>query len=227
MRKVDEVDNQGNAEENIQQDQKVESSDKGQDNEILGNPGIKALRVERQRVKELEAQLREFENQGNKNKSSDNADSDVVTLKEQLGFLTSGNAELQTKIRLQQEQYKAKLEEKEKQIENYEIKNSFEKISLAAGLDPRYLGLYYSSVRPELKVVEGKVVHRTGVELNEWIETNKLNYPDLFKANNPGGVGARGGGATTNSKGRVSRSDPSAYFKNLGRIAKGEIQVDD
>jgi hypothetical protein len=209
--------------QNVVKDSQSEDNQDNQEKETFGEAGIKALRAERQKVKELEARLREIESQRTETSSNEND----VSLREQLSFLTNGNAELQSKLRLQKEQYEAQLQEKEKQIENYEIKTNFEKTSLAAGLDPTYLGLYYSSVRPELTVVDGKVVHKTGVELTEWIETSKLNYPDLFRANNPGGVNARGGGATVNGKARVSRSDPSAFFKNLDDIASGRVQVDD
>lgn len=210
--------------QNLQESDDVQES-KDDDTSSFGEAGIKALRKERQRVKELEAKLREIEDSQKSSSSSD--DSNIVTLREQLSFLTNGNAELQSKIRLQKEEYESQLEEKNKQIENYEIKSAFEKVSTSAGLDTRYLGLYYASVRPDLSVVDGKVVHRSGVELSEWIETNKLNYPDLFKANNPGGVNARGGGASVKGKSRVSRSDTSSFFKNLDLIAKGEVQVDD
>ena len=212
---------QENQESNQENSQELQEN--SQEQQLFGEAGIKALRIERQKVKELEARLRDIESQQNLSFKNENE----VTLKEQLSFLTNGNAELQGKLRLQKEQYEAKLKQKEQQIENYEIKSSFEKTSLAVGLDPIYLGLYYSSVRPELKFVEGKVVHQSGVELQEWIETNKLNYPDLFKAKNPGGVNARGGGASITRKSRVSRSDPSAFFKNLDGIASGNVEVDD
>lgn len=208
----------------IQHQESDDVQESKDDDTSFGEAGIKALRKERQRVKELEAKLREIEDS---QKSSSSSDDNVVTLREQLSFLANGNAELQSKIRLQKEEYESQLEEKNKQIENYEIKSAFEKVSTSAGLDSRYLGLYYASVRPDLSVVDGKVVHRSGVELSEWIETNKLNYPDLFKANNPGGVNARGGGASVKGKSRVSRSDTSSFFKNLELIAKGEVQVDD
>lgn len=209
--------------QNLQESDDVQESK--DDDTSFGEAGIKALRKERQRVKELEAKLREIEDSQKSSSSSD--DSDTITLREQLSFLTNSNAELQSKVRLQKEEYESQLAEKNKQIENYEIKGAFEKVSAAAGLDSRYSGLYYASVRPDLSVVDGKVVHRSGVELSEWIDTNKLNYPDLFKANNPGGVNARGGGASVKGKSRVSRSDTSSFFKNLDLIAKGEVQVDD
>ena len=193
-------------------------NDSESNDEELGNAGISALRKERAEVKRLKKELAELKAGGN--------ESDL-TLKEQLSFLTNGNNQLTKKIEQQKQHYEKIISEQRAEIESNLITNKFEKACLAEGLDPSYLELLQKSNISDLRLVDDKITHKSGVELNEWIESKKAQYPDLFKVKNPGGVGANGGSPPDSKSMVVSRSDPQAFFKNLSKIASGEAKTVD
>jgi hypothetical protein len=185
----------------------------------LGETGLEsALRKEREERKRLEKQLNDLKG------------------KAEVGDILAGEVqEYKAKLQTQQEEHTQKLEElkgeisqREKIITQSKIESEFLKTAREIQLNSKFQGLLLNAHKHEFTVADGVVKTLDGKTVNEWLESQRSQYPELFDAPKTSGSGM--GGSRSNSSGTrrtvINSSNNQEFLNNLDGIIDGSVSVD-
>jgi hypothetical protein len=181
----------------------------------LEQPGLDALRKERERADGLQKQLKELQL---KIQSGDVLASELQTTKTLL-------AEVQAQKDRDIAEVRSLVEAKDKTLKALRIEQQFNRAAAATKLNSVYAPILLGANASNFVVADdGSVTTTDGKTLTEWIDGQREQLPDLFEAPNSSGSGARSSRNNFNGgKKVVSRDDGKAFMQNLDAIADGSI----
>lgn len=183
--------------------------------EELQQPGLDALRKERERADAAEKLLKELQG---KVGSADVLASELNNTK---ALLTAEQKKRETEFA----EIQKTLAERESAIASLKVEQAYNKAAVAAKLNPTYTELLLKANSSEFVVGETGILTKDGKTLDDWILDKKTEMPQLFLAPEISGSGSVQGRVTTNKKGVVSRDNSADFIANLDAIAKGEIET--
>jgi hypothetical protein len=183
--------------------------------EELQQPGLDALRKERERADAAEKQLKELQG---KVGSADVLANELNTTKSLL-------AAEQKKRESDFAELQKTLAEKESAIASLKIEQAFHKAVATAKLNPAYSDLLLKANSSEFVVTESGIVTKDGKSLDDWAISKKAEMPQLFLPPEIPGSGTIPGKNSTSKKGVISRDNPVEFMGNLDAIASGEIDT--
>lgn len=184
----------------------------------LEQPGLVALRKERERADELQRQLRDLQG---KVQSSDVLASEVQQLRNSL-------VESESQKNKDLAETRAILQQKDDALNNLRIEQQFNRVAVNVRLNPVYQSLLLSANKSDFKVSDdGVVLTVDGKSIADWMEIQRSTLPELFDAPGISGSGSRTS-RNINSGGKrvVSRDDSKVFMQNLDAIADGTVTTE-
>ena len=183
----------------------------------LGENGLEALRKEREERKKLEAQLKELRG------------------KAEAGDILAGEIqEYKTKLHNKEQEYtqnleqlKGEISQREKIITSSKIESDFLRAAGEIQLNSKFQGLLLNAHKHEFTVIDGVAKTADGKTVNQWLENQRSQYPELFDAPKTSGSGM--GGSRSNSSGArrvIDSSNSQQFLNNLDGIIDGSVSVE-
>jgi hypothetical protein len=187
--------------------------------ELLGVPGLEALKRERLRRKELE---RELDSLKVKIESGD-------VLAFELQESRSAIARLEKERETLTASFQQQLDDKDGQIKSIHLERNFRSAASKHLLNPKYIDTIYAAHKGDFIISSdnSKIATIDEKSIDDWFEAKRDEYPELFQAPGASGTGI---GASNDGRRRsriISRNDNASVIANLDAIAKGEIVLGD
>jgi len=181
----------------------------------LEQPGLEALRKERERANALESELKELrsKNQG------------TEMLAEQLSQTKKQFLDFQSAKEKELSELKSSLELRDKEILESKIERKFKTSAIAYQLNADYQDVLLAAHKSNMRLEEDKLLVG-GKTFDEWIVSQREKLPRIFDAPNTSGSGATQSDRTSYTQKRsIPRDDGQAFIDNLDAIAKGKIDT--
>jgi hypothetical protein len=185
----------------------------------LGEPGIEALRKEREVRKQLEADLKALQAQL---KSGD-------VLAFELQEARSQAAKLERDKQKEVDTLRIEIEKRDRLLQENQLNQVFRAAAAQYNLSPKFTEVLLAANRSQFQLSPDgdKVGTADGKTLADWFESQREDKPEIFLAPTPQGTG----GISSNGSGRksrlISRNDSASFLQNLDAIAKGDIVTGD
>ena len=184
----------------------------------LGENGLDALRKEREERRKLEQQLKDLKGK------AEVGDILAAEVQEYKAKLQTKEQEYNQSI----EQLKGEISQREKIITQSKIESEFLKTAGEIQLNSKFQGLLLNAHKHEFTVADGVVKTLDGKTVNEWLESQRSQYPELFDAHKTSGSGM--GGSRSNSSGTrrtvINSSNNRQFLDNLDGIIDGSVSVE-
>lgn len=212
--------NQNNGDNNNGNNSNLSSSSfTGNTSSSLGDAGLEALRKEREERKKLEQQLRDLKGK------AEAGDILAGELQEYKSKLEQQKQEYSQNI----EQLKSEIAQREKIITSSKIESEFLKTAGEIQLNSKFQNLLLNAHRHEFTVTDGIVKTADGKTVKEWLESQRLQYPELFDAPKTSGSGIGGNRLSSSSGNRrtvINTSDSKQFLDNLDGIIAGTVTTE-
>jgi hypothetical protein len=181
----------------------------------LEQPGLEALRKERERANALESELKDLrsKNQG------------TEMLAEQLSQTKKQLMDFQSAKEKELSELKRDLELRDKEILEVRIERKFKASSIAYQLNADYQDVLLAAYKSNMKL-EDDTLLVGDKSFDDWIVSQRAKLQRIFDAPNTSGSGATQSDRTGYTQKRsIPRDDSSAFIDNLEAIAKGKIDT--
>lgn len=182
----------------------------------LEQPGIEALRKERERSSRLESELKELrsKNQG------------TEMLAEQLSQTKKELIDYQSNKEKELSELKHSLESRDKEILESRIERKFKTSAIAYQLNADYQDMLLAAHKSRMKLSAEDTLLVGDKTFDEWIISQREKLPRIFDAPNTSGSGSTQSDRTgSGQKKSIQRDDSIAFIDNLDAIAKGKIET--
>jgi hypothetical protein len=191
----------------------------GVENELaepLQQPGLDALRKERDRADAAEKLLKEVQG---KVQSGDVLASELNSTK---ALLAAEQKQRETQL----SELQKSLSDKESAIAQLKIEQAFNRAAASAKLNPAYNDLLLKGNFEQFVASETGVITKDGRNIDDWIAAKKSELPQLFLAPEVSGSGMSPNSRTSNgAKKAIARDNSKDFMSNLDAIASGEIDT--
>jgi hypothetical protein len=182
----------------------------------LEQPGIEALRKERERANALESELKELrsKNQG------------TEMLAEQLSQVKKQLVDFQSAKEKELSELKSSLELRDKEILESKIERKFKTSAIAYQLNADYQDVLLAAHKSRMKLTEEDKLLVGDKTFEDWILSQREQLPRIFDAPDTSGSGSTQSHRTGyGQKKSVPRDDSAAFIDNIEAIAKGDINT--
>jgi hypothetical protein len=184
--------------------------------EPLQQPGLDALRKERDRADAAEKLLKELQG---KVQSGDVLAGELNSTK---ALLAAEQKQRETQL----SELQKTLSDKESAIAQLKIEQAFNRAAASAKLNPAYNDLFLKGNFDQFVVGDTSVLTKDGKNLDEWITSKKAELPQLFLAPDVSGSGMPPNSKQSNAaKKAIVRDNPKEFMDNLDAIADGSIDT--
>jgi predicted nuclease with TOPRIM domain len=183
--------------------------------EPLQQPGLEALRKERERADAAEKLLKELQG---KIQSGDVLAGELTNTK---ALLAAEQKKRETELSSLQKS----LSDKEKAIAQLKIEQAFNRAAAAAKLNPTYNELFLKGNFDQFVVGDAGVLTTDGKSIDDWITNKKSELPQLFLAPDVSGSGMSPASKSPATKKAIPRDDANSFMSNLDAIASGEMDT--
>jgi predicted nuclease with TOPRIM domain len=183
--------------------------------EPLQQPGLDALRKERDRADAAEKLLKELQG---KIQSGDVLAGELTNTK---ALLAAEQKKRETEL----SQLQKSLSDKEKAIAQLKIEQAFNRAAAAAKLNPTYNELFLKGNFDQFVVSDTGVLTTDGKTIDDWITNKKSELPQLFLAPDVSGSGMSPASKAPATKKAIARDDANSFMSNLDAIASGELDT--
>jgi hypothetical protein len=184
--------------------------------EPLQQPGLDALRKERDRADAAEKLLKELQG---KVQSGDVLAGELNSTK---ALLAAEQKQRETQL----SELQKTLSDRETAIAQLKIEQAFNRAAASAKLNPAYNDLFLKGNFDQFVVGETGVLTKDGKNLDEWITSKKAELPQLFLAPDVSGSGMPPNSKqSTGAKKAIVRDNPKEFMDNLDAIADGSIDT--
>jgi hypothetical protein len=198
-----------------QENQNQQLPDNQNQNQPLGDTGLEALRREREARKKLESELKELRGKAQA------GDILAAELQEYKSKLEQQKQESSQTV----EQLKTEIVNREKIIAQTKIETEFLKTAGDIQLNSKFQSLLLNAHKHEFTVVDGVVKTADGKTLQEWLQNQREQYPELFDAPRVSGSGAgiSRNGNGFNKRAIISADNSRDFLANLDGIIDGSV----
>jgi uncharacterized coiled-coil protein SlyX len=183
--------------------------------EQLQQPGLDALRKERDRADAAEKRLKELEM---KVGSADVLANELNQTKNTLASIQKQGEEVQ-------QQLNQKLLEKEKALQQLKIEQTFNRSAIANKLNPVYADLLLKANQNDFIATDDGIKTTDGRTIDDWLSAKKSELPQLFLPPDINGTGMQQSQSNGAKKVSVSRDNSAEFLSNLDAIADGQIDT--
>lgn len=182
----------------------------------LEQPGLEALRKERERANALESELKDLrsKNQG------------TEMLAEQLSQVKKQLLDFQSAKEKELSELKSSLQSRDKEILESRIERKFKSDAIAYQLNVDYQDVLLAAHKSRMKFSEDDRLLVGDKTFEEWIVSQREQLPRIFDAPTTSGSGSTQSDRTGyTTKKSIPRDDSTAFIDNIEAIAKGKVDT--